>query len=89
VRSPDTDVVVEVIDHGAGVDPAEADKIFCPSTDRRPRGAATAAEAPGSASRSPARSSNSTFYVRASRRSAVVVARTFMLPCLGTIGRGR
>lgn len=30
VRSTDTDLVVEVIDHGPGVDPAEADKIFLP-----------------------------------------------------------
>ena len=30
VRSTDTDLVVEVVDHGPGVDPAEADKIFLP-----------------------------------------------------------
>ena len=30
VRSTDTDVVVEVVDHGPGVDPADVDKIFLP-----------------------------------------------------------
>lgn len=30
VRSTDTELVVDVIDHGPGVDPADADKIFLP-----------------------------------------------------------